>query len=60
MTLSAEWRGGFIIPLFFMGACLARALHGAVPDADEVIMVAAFMAAAKRGELGSGETGLGN
>jgi H+/Cl- antiporter ClcA len=49
VTLSAEWRGGFIIPLFFMGACLARALHGAVPDANEVIMVAAFMAAANTG-----------
>ena len=49
VTLSAEWRGGFIIPLFFMGACRACALHGAVPGANEVIMVAAFMAAANTG-----------
>ena len=34
VTLSAEWRGGFIIPrCSSSGACLARASHGAVPDA---------------------------
>jgi H+/Cl- antiporter ClcA len=49
VTLSAEWRGGFIIPLFFMGACLARAFHGMVPGAEEAVMVAAFMAAANTG-----------
>lgn len=49
VTLSAEWRGGFIIPLFFMGACLARAFHGLVPGAEEAVMVAAFMAAANTG-----------
>jgi H+/Cl- antiporter ClcA len=49
VTLSAEWRGGFIIPLFFMGACLARAFHGLVPGTDEAILVAACMAAANTG-----------
>ncbi len=49
VTLSSEWRGGFIIPLFFMGACLGRALHVAVPGTDEAVMVAAFMAAANAG-----------
>ncbi len=49
VTLSSEWRGGFIIPLFFMGACLARALHGIVPDINEAVMIAAFMAAANTG-----------
>jgi H+/Cl- antiporter ClcA len=49
VTLSSEWRGGFIIPLFFMGACLARAFHGLVPDANEAVMVAALMAAANTG-----------
>jgi len=49
VTLSSEWRGGFIIPLFFMGACLARAFHGLVPDANEAVMVAAVMAAANTG-----------
>jgi H+/Cl- antiporter ClcA len=49
VTLSSEWRGGFIIPLFFMGACLARAFHGLVPGAEEAVMIAAFMAAANTG-----------
>jgi H+/Cl- antiporter ClcA len=49
VTLSAEWRGGFIIPLFFMGACLGRAFHGLVPGTNEAVMVAAFMAAANTG-----------
>ena len=49
VTLSSEWRGGFIIPVFFMGACLGRALHGAVPDVNEAVAVAAFMAAANTG-----------
>jgi H+/Cl- antiporter ClcA len=49
VTLSAEWRGGFIIPLFFMGACLARAFHGVVPGAEEAVMISAFMAATNTG-----------
>jgi H+/Cl- antiporter ClcA len=49
VTLSAEWRGGFIIPLFFIGACLARAFHGLVPGTEEAVMIAAFMAAANTG-----------
>jgi len=49
VTLSSEWRGGFIIPLFFMGACLARAFHGLVPDTNEAVLIAAFMAAANTG-----------
>jgi H+/Cl- antiporter ClcA len=49
VTLSFEWRGGFIIPLFFMGACLARAFHGLVPGTEEAVLIAAFMAAANTG-----------
>jgi H+/Cl- antiporter ClcA len=49
VTLSAEWRGGFIIPLFFMGAALARAFHGLVPGTNEAVMIAALMAAANTG-----------
>ncbi len=49
VTLSAEWRGGFIIPLFFMGACLGRAFHVLVPGTDEAVMVAALMAASCTG-----------
>jgi chloride channel protein, CIC family len=57
VTLASEWRGGFIIPLFFMGACLARAFHGLVPGTNEAVMVAAFMAA---GNTGVTKTPLGS
>jgi H+/Cl- antiporter ClcA len=46
VTLSAEWRGGFIIPLFFIGTCLGRAFHVLAPGTNEVVMMAAVMAAA--------------
>jgi H+/Cl- antiporter ClcA len=49
VTLSSEWRGGFIIPLFFIGACLGRAFHLVAPGTNEAVMVAAFMAAANTG-----------
>ncbi len=49
VTLSSEWRGGFIIPLFFMGACLGRAFHVIAPGTNEAVMVAAFMASANAG-----------
>ena len=49
VTLSAEWRGGFIIPLFFIGACLGRAFHVIAPGTNEAVMIAAFMAAANTG-----------
>ena len=48
VTLSSEWRGGFIIPLFFMGACLGRAFHVIAPGTNEAVMVAAFMAVDER------------
>jgi len=49
VTLSSEWRGGFIIPLFFMGACLGRAFHVLVPGTNEAVLVAALMASANTG-----------
>jgi H+/Cl- antiporter ClcA len=49
VTLSSEWRGGFIIPLFFMGACLGRAFHVLAPGTNEAVMVAGLMAAANAG-----------
>jgi H+/Cl- antiporter ClcA len=49
VTLSSEWRGGFIIPLFFIGTCLGRAFHVLAPGTNEVVMMAAFMAAANTG-----------
>jgi H+/Cl- antiporter ClcA len=49
VTLSSEWRGGFIIPLFFMGVCVARALHGILPSSNEAVLIAALMVAANVG-----------
>jgi H+/Cl- antiporter ClcA len=45
VTLSAGWRGGFIIPLFFMGVAAGRLFHVVAPSTNEVVMIAAFMAA---------------
>lgn len=49
VTLSAEWRGGFIIPLFFIGACLGSAFHAVAPGTNEAVVIAGFMAAANTG-----------
>jgi len=49
VTLSSEWRGGFIIPLFFTGVALGRLGHQLVPGANEVVLMAAIMAAANCG-----------
>jgi H+/Cl- antiporter ClcA len=48
-TLSSGWRGGFIIPLFFIGACLGRLLHLAFPHTNEVVLMAALMAGLNTG-----------
>ncbi len=45
VTLSSGWRGGFIIPMFFIGVALGRLAHLLVPSTNEVVMMAAFMAA---------------
>jgi H+/Cl- antiporter ClcA len=45
VTLSSGWRGGFIIPMFFIGASLGRLAHLLVPSTNEVVLMAAFMAA---------------
>jgi H+/Cl- antiporter ClcA len=45
VTLSSGWRGGFIIPLFFVGVALGRVFHLIVPSTNEVVMMAAMMAA---------------
>jgi H+/Cl- antiporter ClcA len=49
MTLSSGWRGGFIIPLFFMGVALGRFGHAVFPGSNEVVLMAALMAAANCG-----------
>jgi H+/Cl- antiporter ClcA len=45
VTLSSGWRGGFIIPMFFIGVASGRLVHIMVPSTNEVVMMAAFMAA---------------
>jgi H+/Cl- antiporter ClcA len=49
ITLSSGWRGGFIIPLFFMGASLGRMGHALFPHTNEVVLMAALMAACNCG-----------
>jgi len=49
VTLSSGWRGGFIIPLFFMGVTLGRFGHAVFPNSNEVVLMAALMAAANCG-----------
>jgi H+/Cl- antiporter ClcA len=49
VTVASGWRGGFIIPLFFIGAALARMLHAWLPETNEVVMTAALMAAVNTG-----------
>jgi H+/Cl- antiporter ClcA len=49
VTLASGWKGGFIIPLFFMGACLGRAGHIVFPHTNQAILIAALMAACNVG-----------
>ncbi len=49
VTLSSGWRGGFIIPLFFMGVALGRLGHAVFPGTNEVVLMAALMVAANCG-----------
>ncbi|HEX5480262.1 MAG TPA: chloride channel protein [Dehalococcoidia bacterium] len=45
VTQSSGWRGGFIIPLFFIGTAMGRLCHIILPNTNEVVLMAAFMAA---------------
>jgi len=45
VTLASGWRGGFIIPLFFIGIALGRLGHVVFPGTHEVVLMAALMAA---------------
>jgi H+/Cl- antiporter ClcA len=49
VTLSSGWRGGFIIPLFFIGVALGRLGHMWVPGTNEVVLIAGLMAAINTG-----------
>ena len=45
VTLSTGWRGGFIIPLFFIGMALGRLWHLVLPHTNEVVLITALMVA---------------
>jgi H+/Cl- antiporter ClcA len=49
VTISTGWRGGFIIPLFFVGACLGRLGHAILPQTHEAMLMAALMVAINTG-----------
>lgn len=49
LTVSSGWKGGFIIPLFFVGACLGRLGHAVLPLTNEIVLMAALMAATNAG-----------
>src|SRR6202012_1298003 len=49
VTLASGWKGGFIIPLFFMGACLGQAGHVVLPHTNEAVLMAALMVACNVG-----------
>jgi H+/Cl- antiporter ClcA len=49
VTVSSGWPGGFIIPLFFMGATLGQLTHHGFVDAHAGVLIAAFMVAANVG-----------
>lgn len=45
VTLAAGWKGGFIIPLFFMGAVLGQLIHAGFPSVDQSVLMACLMVA---------------
>lgn len=45
ITVTSGWRGGFIIPLFFVGATLGLLLHQVLPDQNLSLMMVCCMAA---------------
>lgn len=45
ITVTGGWRGGIIIPLFFTGACVGKALTSATPGIDSVLAMICIMAA---------------
>lgn len=44
-TLTGGWRGGFIIPMFFTGACLGKAIAILIPGLNPVLAMICTMAA---------------
>ena len=46
VTLASGWKGGFIIPLFFMGAAFGQIAHTVLPSMDMSMLMACAMVAA--------------
>lgn len=44
-TVTGGWRGGFIIPLFFTGACIGKALAALIPGLNPALAMICTMAA---------------
>lgn len=49
ITMAGTWKGGFIIPLFFIGYCLGRAATPFLPGANEIVLATAMMVACNVG-----------
>ncbi len=45
MTVTGGWRGGFIIPLFFTGACVGKAVAALIPGLNPTLAMICTMAA---------------
>ncbi len=45
VTLTGGWRGGFIIPMFFTGACVGKAIAISIPGLNPVLAMICTMAA---------------
>jgi len=45
ITVTSGWRGGFIIPLFFVGATLGLILHQLIPSINPTLAIVSCMAA---------------
>lgn len=45
VTVNGEWRGGFIIPIFFTGACVGKAVSLLIPGTHPALAMIATMAA---------------
>jgi H+/Cl- antiporter ClcA len=45
LTVTGGWRGGFIIPLFFTGACIGKAIAALIPGLNPALAMICTMAA---------------
>ena len=45
VSATSGWRGGFIIPLFFLGACLGQMVGILIPDLNTALLMVSCMAA---------------